>query len=178
MKLKNTNQIITTNYLKDFMHSESTSKNKYSDQKILKDQTPNNSNIAKKPAYQQSEKLNQLNNINHNQNIQSKPATPVNNSIRNFDSTKNFSTKNINGKKFVFNEKENVNKFEGMYRQLNNQASNANLISANNYSNNNITDKNANHSKFNKVSRDTNTAQIRNDSNKIRNSYGNRYYEK
>ncbi len=165
------------------MHSESTSKNKYVEQKYSKDQNQNNSSIPKKqPAYQPSERVNQLNNINNNnfQNIQNKLATPVNNSIRNFDSNKNFSTKNINGKKIVFNEKDNINnKFEGVYRQLNNQASNNNLISSNNYSNNNIiNEKNANISKFNKVTRDVNSAQIRNDSNKVRSSYGNRQNEK
>lgn len=189
-KTKTTNQIITTNYLKDFMHSESTSKGKYTEQKYLKDQSQNNSSMPKKPSFQPSEKISNLTNLNYNhmQNIQNKMATPVNNSIRNFDSSKNFSTKNINGKKIVFNEKENVNKFEGMYRQLNNQASNNNLIGLNNYSNNNvvgssnnnnnINEKSVNYSKFNKVVRDVNSAQTRNDSNKVRSSYGNRNYEK
>jgi hypothetical protein len=160
------------------MQSESTSKNKYSEQKYIKDQSQNNNSIPKKTSYQPSEKINQLNNVNYNQNFsQNKLVTPVSSSIRNFESSKNFSTKNINGKRFVFNEKENVNKFEGVYRQLNNQASSNNLISANNYPNNTI-DKNANISKFNKVGRDINSAQIRNDSNKIRSVFGNRNYEK
>ncbi len=114
------------------MHSESTSKGKYSDQKNIKDRNQNQNSIPKKPNLQQTEKINQLSNINYNiQNINNKIVTPANNGFRNFDSSKNFSSKNTNGKKFVFNEKENVNKFEGMYRQLNNQASNNNLINNN-----------------------------------------------
>lgn len=172
------NQIITTNYLKDFIHSENTVKNKYNEPKYINQQTQLNSTIPKKNINNQADKMNQINNINYNhnynyQNLQNKIATPSNNSLRNYDSSKNFSTKNLNGKKIIFNDKQDnsTTKFEGMYRQLNNQAANNNLINVN-YLNN---DKTPIVSRTNKIS---NTSSQRPDSNKIRNLISNKTIDK
>ena len=164
--------MITTNYLKDFIHSENTNKNKPPDQKYL---IQHNSSIPKKNIGNVgNDKINQINNhaVNYNiQNIQSKIVTPSNNPLRNYESTKNFSTKNVNGKKFVFNEKQE--KFEGVYRQLNNQASSNNNFVNYNYPNN---DKSSNVNKFNKITRENQIPQKSND--KIKNILGNKFLEK
>lgn len=149
---------MTSNYIKDFIQVE-------------------NNNAIKSNRIQDNTNFTSTNiKTKQNENIinQIKMNTPMNNNInnlRNFDSSKTFSTKNANGKKFVFNEKPEKSE---VYQQINLQGSNNNLLRTN-IMNNNI-DKINNLNRFTKIGKENSITQKASD--KIRNLFTSKFAEK
>ena len=164
----NGNNLLTSNYFKDFIQSENNNNNNnnnnnkdtnsnlkssriqdlnYNINNIKSSTTNNNGNINKNfTATNFKSKQNEnkvFNNIKVNTQINANNNN-MNPNLKAFESSKTFSTKNANGKKIVFNERSEKNEIINnnlQIQQLIHQASNNNLL---NHNSNNIYQNNTN----------------------------------
>jgi hypothetical protein len=111
--------------------------------------------------------INANNNINNN----------LNGNLKVFDSSKTFSTKNANGKKIVFNEKQDKSEFNTNNSNNNNnvnQLINQTRNSINNKALNTNTNLN-NLNRFTKIGKENTRSVVQKSSDKIKNLFANKF---
>lgn len=201
----NGNNLLTSNYFKDFIESEN-SNNTNTHLKSSRIQginfniNPNtkmSSNVTGlKSKNTDNKHYNQLKFNNSNKNIDApiNANNYINNnnfssSLRGFDSSKTFSTRNINGKKFVFNENNNsntninTNNPNVHHQHLKYQASTKNVISPNFIQNtssvitstNSLVEKPNNLNRFSKLGKDNPNTLAQKSTDKLRNLFANKF---
>ncbi len=153
-----------------------------------------NATALKNNNNNQTENIKMFSNINLNTpiNLNNNVNSSLNNpNLKAFDSSKTFSTKNANGKRFVFNEKQdkpdnlnvnmihdNSNIISQQYQQLINQPGNNmnNNINKNlnMNANRNLVEKPNNLNRFTKIGKE-NTSIVQKSNDKIKNLFSNKF---
>ncbi len=100
-------------------------------------------------------------------------------STKNFDTSKTFSTRNANGKKIVFNEKQERTEMINNNIQLINQQNSIHSNNTKNYNitnpNNNLIEKSNNLNRFTKIGKEHTNILVQKSTDKIKNLFANKF---